>query len=160
MPRKNGSEGDTQVLDQTDEQGQNGSAPAVVEIPEEVKNAPTDDIKSQIAAMKAAAQARKAEQDAEKSKLAALRAELKERKGSSAGHGGASTDVGIWATYAITRIVRTRMQAGASLDEAIQATFESAVPNIKGVLAYSESHDNMDLKLASRAYVRDDKPQA
>lgn len=160
MPRKNGSEGDTQVLDQTDEQGQNGSAPAVVEIPEEVKNAPTDDIKSQIAAMKAAAQERKAAQQAEKDKLAALRAELKERKGASVGHGGASTDPGIWVTYAAARIVRTLTQSGKSQDEALAAMFESLRANIVGTLAYSESHDNMDLKLASRAYVRDDKPQA
>lgn len=162
MARKTDSNGDTQVLDQeaTDEQGQNGSAPVAVEIPAEVKAAPTDDIKSQIAQMKAAAQARKAEQDAEKARLAALRAELKERKGTSAGHGGASTDPGIWVTYAAARIVRTLTQQGKSQDEALAAVFESLRSNIVGTLEYSASHDNMDLKLASRAYVRDDKPQA
>lgn len=160
MPRKTDS--DTQVLDQdvTDEQGTNGSAPAAVEIPAEVKNADTDSIKSQIAAMRAAAQERKNQSKTEQATLAALRAELKERKGSSAGHGGASTDPGIWVTYAAARIVRTRMQAGASQDEALQALYASMTPLIVGTLDYSASHDNLDLKLAARGFVRDDKPEA
>jgi hypothetical protein len=150
---------DTQVLDEnaTDEQGSNGHTP--VEVSPEVAQAPTEVIVSQIEQMRAAAKARKAEQAAEKARLTELRTELKARKGDSP-RGGASTDPGIWVTYAAARIVRTLTQQGKSMDEALEAVFASLRSNIVGTLEYSASHDNMDLKLASRAYVRDDKPQA